>query len=329
MRNVEKTVALPQGGAMAPCVQGQPCCWHTGAPSAGANLTRVKTTCNQTGSGPFPARSPSPSPPPPPSPPSPPSPAPGPGPPPPPPRVPGYDWAPPTDLWVNDFAGEEEDCLNQIAKVVAVNWTDPSGAINASFAPIYAENDHFAKTVSGQTPGKLKVVAVNWTDSSGGAMLALLYNAVPDYQKGNAFYNKHQVRTRDNDDAIFAIDVGFPDEKAQSFAKTGSGRVRHTGTLKRLDIAWRHTRLGQAASSSRMWPQHSPPVRQRAFFEFSLCLSRACLGKKMTVINKWLKKPVFPTGAESLCRITPPCVAYLRKRRMRRGSFAKTGWGQT
>jgi hypothetical protein len=110
---------------------------------------------------------------------------------------------------VNDFAGEEEDCLNQIAKVVAVNWTDPSGAINASFAPIYAENDHFAKTVSGQTPGKLKVVAVNWTDSSGGAMLALLYNAVPDYQKGNAFYNKHQVRTRDNDDAIFAIDVGF------------------------------------------------------------------------------------------------------------------------
>jgi hypothetical protein len=35
------------------------------------------------------------------------------------------------------------------------------------------------------------------------------------------------------------------------------------------------------------------PSTKRAFFEFSLCLSRACLGKKMTFTYKWLQKPVF------------------------------------
>jgi hypothetical protein len=38
----------------------------------------------------------------------------------------------------------------------------------------------------------------------------------------------------------------------------------------------------------------SKAVRKTAsFFEFSLCLSRACLGKKMTFIYKWLKNAVF------------------------------------
>jgi hypothetical protein len=32
---------------------------------------------------------------------------------------------------------------------------------------------------------------------------------------------------------------------------------------------------------------------KRAYFEFSLCLSQACLGKMMHFIYKWLKKPVF------------------------------------
>ena len=39
-------------------------------------------------------------------------------------------------------------------------------------------------------------------------------------------------------------------------------------------------------STRRFWK------RKRAFFEFSLCLSRACLGKMFTFIDKWLKKPV-------------------------------------
>ena len=34
-------------------------------------------------------------------------------------------------------------------------------------------------------------------------------------------------------------------------------------------------------------------VRKRSFFEFSLCLSRACLGKIIVYIYKWLKKTVF------------------------------------
>ena len=109
------------GGAMAPCVQGQPCCWQTGG--GGTNVTRVTTTCNQTGSGPFPARAPAPpGPTPSPTPPAPvpPGPTPLPPPPPGPPHVPGYNWAPATDLWVNDFSGEEADCLNQLAPVIAV-----------------------------------------------------------------------------------------------------------------------------------------------------------------------------------------------------------------
>ena len=34
-------------------------------------------------------------------------------------------------------------------------------------------------------------------------------------------------------------------------------------------------------------------MRTTAFFEFSLCLSRACLGKMIIFIYKWLKNAVF------------------------------------
>jgi hypothetical protein len=34
-------------------------------------------------------------------------------------------------------------------------------------------------------------------------------------------------------------------------------------------------------------------VRWRALFEFSLCLSRACLGKMIVLMHKWLKNAVF------------------------------------
>jgi hypothetical protein len=40
------------------------------------------------------------------------------------------------------------------------------------------------------------------------------------------------------------------------------------------------------------WLGHDA-LRKRAFLEFSLRLSRACLGKKMTFIYKWRKEPVF------------------------------------
>jgi hypothetical protein len=44
------------------------------------------------------------------------------------------------------------------------------------------------------------------------------------------------------------------------------------------------------------------------FFEFSLCLSRACLGKKITFIYKWRKKPCVPSPhliKPHLCHVMP------------------------
>jgi hypothetical protein len=44
----------------------------------------------------------------------------------------------------------------------------------------------------------------------------------------------------------------------------------------------------------------STPVRKTSsFFEFSLCLSRACLGKMIVFIYKWLQKAVFSAGVAS------------------------------
>jgi hypothetical protein len=43
-----------------------------------------------------------------------------------------------------------------------------------------------------------------------------------------------------------------------------------------------------------------PLVRKTSFFEFSLCLSRACLGKMIVFIYKWLKKP-FSAGCLCGC----------------------------
>jgi hypothetical protein len=44
-------------------------------------------------------------------------------------------------------------------------------------------------------------------------------------------------------------------------------------------------------------PPFSREMRENGtFFEFSLCLSRACLGKMLIFIYKWLKKCRFLTG---------------------------------
>jgi hypothetical protein len=61
-----------------------------------------------------------------------------------------------------------------------------------------------------------------------------------------------------------------------------------------------------AASASRLaaWILSSSmtstmmPARKRHFFELSLCLSRACLGKRMHFIYKWRKKCRFLTDEE-------------------------------
>ena len=40
--------------------------------------------------------------------------------------------------------------------------------------------------------------------------------------------------------------------------------------------------------------------RNTSFFEFSLCLSRACLGQNIAFIHKWLKKTVFSPLSRAL-----------------------------
>eukprot|EP01046_Picozoa_sp_COSAG06_P034133 COSAG06_NODE_3548_length_5199_cov_166.747059_4_plen_118_part_00 len=44
------------------------------------------------------------------------------------------------------------------------------------------------------------------------------------------------------------------------------------------------------------------PWENGTFFEFSLCLSRACLGKMLIFIYKWLKKCRFLTAVRRLPR---------------------------
>ena len=59
----------------------------------------------------------------------------------------------------------------------------------------------------------------------------------------------------------------------------------------RLDLAPTNCALDQAD-----WDCFQPlrlPSTKRAFFEFSLCLSRACLGQMFVYIYKWLKIAVF------------------------------------
>jgi hypothetical protein len=65
------------------------------------------------------------------------------------------------------------------------------------------------------------------------------------------------------------------------------------------------SRRGQDDAGPRL---HKTPL----FFEFSLCLSRACLGKKMHFIYKWLKKWRFSHRCKRLdCPAVPPNLGAL------------------
>eukprot|EP01046_Picozoa_sp_COSAG06_P000243 COSAG06_NODE_7_length_38054_cov_37.302569_5_plen_211_part_00 len=76
--------------------------------------------------------------------------------------------------------------------------------------------------------------------------------------------------------------------RCKAFFTSGAAAHLNLRSLLRLPTT------SASASSSRqrqlrVW--RLPPARKRAFFEFSLCLSRACLGKKMTFVYKWRKSP--------------------------------------
>ena len=66
---------------------------------------------------------------------------------------------------------------------------------------------------------------------------------------------------------------------------------------------FRSRQVGRRICASCYRPSPAPPAAAgRSVFEFSLCLSRACLGKKIIFIYEWLKKTVFLPGR--------PCARY-------------------
>ena len=64
--------------------------------------------------------------------------------------------------------------------------------------------------------------------------------------------------------------------------------------LVRFNVRGREDAAAAAGNEAR--PDTAQPIRpeeKRSFFEFFLCLSRACLGKIIIFIYKWLKKTRF------------------------------------
>jgi hypothetical protein len=79
-------------------------------------------------------------------------------------------------------------------------------------------------------------------------------------------------------------------DRNDHFAKTGSGQT--SGKLKKREDVFRTTQLRDH------WGVQQVLRENGTFFEFFLCSSRACLGKIMHFIYKWLKK----------CRFLATCV---------------------
>jgi hypothetical protein len=87
--------------------------------------------------------------------------------------------------------------------------------------------------------------------------------------------------------------------KKTRFTKTGSGQTYTKGTSEKrfCFLPCRPTAPPSVRSQQGCQQRQHRPARKRSVFDFSLCLSRACLGKKITFIYQWLKKTVF----------SPPC----------------------
>jgi hypothetical protein len=116
---------------------------------------------------------------------------------------------------------------------------------------------------------------------------------------------------------LAVVDTGIVDEAGFTFAKGYSG-AGGAPTLCNLPPSPAHImrqlllvvnlrevccsaglslRQGQRSLCVLQRMEEHRAVRQNGlFFEFSLCLSPACLGKMIIFIYKWLKKPVFSGG---------------------------------
>ena len=108
----------------------------------------------------------------------------------------------------------------------------------------------------------------------------------------------------------------------KSPAKTGSGQTHTTKSEQQLTGAkeCRLVAIGSKESEvvagchyhrQHLWMRvvaHTP-IRKRSVFKFSLCLSRACRGKKIIFIYEWLKRTVFLPANQLKARVkiqSPP-----------------------
>jgi hypothetical protein len=64
-----------------------------------------------------------------------------------------------------------------------------------------------------------------------------------------------------------------------------------------------------------VWSDDEGCEKRHLFFEFSLCLSRACLGKMIAVIYKWLKNAVFCSESWTAIKQTFPKMDEVRNKK--------------
>ena len=88
-----------------------------------------------------------------------------------------------------------------------------------------------------------------------------------------------------------------PPESWDLRCATCSWRPHHRPMLRSCGARTMSTSQSAASAAT------SPVGKTASSFEFSLCLSRACLGKMFVFIYKWLKNAVFPQGRRQSNRI--------------------------
>jgi hypothetical protein len=108
-----------------------------------------------------------------------------------------------------------------------------------------------------------------------------------------------QQKVRQRQAAVAAVAGGREEEGGGG---GGGGGAEDTALLLKFKQA--QGKLAEDKAKLQAELQAQKQVRKTAsFFEFSLCLSRACLGKMIVFIYKWLKMPFF-AGTERRNRST-------------------------
>jgi len=82
----------------------------------------------------------------------------------------------------------------------------------------------------------------------------------------------------------------FHARKMHHFAKTGSGQTERKTFLFKKKFFRTRKPMNEGSSRKTFEPAGKRRRKSGLFLEFSLCLSRACLGKMMHYVYKWRKK---------------------------------------